>query len=364
MRVKDIVGLIEDHAPVGIQEGFDNSGLLCGEMDQEISGMLICLDITEEVIDEAIDNNIQLIVSHHPLILKGIKNLVPNGMVNRILIKAIRKDIAIYSAHTNLDKVIPGVSSALADQLGLQNQRILAPDNDSLFKLVSFIPHNSLDKVSAAVFLAGAGRIGNYESCSFQTSGEGTFKPLPGSDPYTGEHGKLQKESEIRFEAVVPEYLRSKVVKALRDSHPYEEVAYDLIALENPNPYQGLGIVGDLPEPMDEISFLKMMKRNLNLDCIRHSELIGESVSRVAVCGGSGSEYLRYAKLSGAEVFVSGDFKYHQFFDAEKQILITDIGHFESEVFALPLLKGIVTKKFANFAVHLSKINTNPIKYY
>lgn len=364
MRVQDIVGLIEEHAPIGIQEDFDNSGLLTGEMDQEVSGMIICLDLTEKVMDEAIDANIHLIVSHHPLIFKGLKNLVPDGMVNRILIKAIRNHIAIYSAHTNFDKVKPGVSSALADKLGLKNQRILAPDKGSLFKLITFIPSKALDKVSSAIFSAGAGNIGDYDSCSFQTSGEGTFKPLAGSDPFIGEKGKLQREAEIRFESVVPGYLKNKVIEALIKVHPYEEVAYDLIALENPNPYQGLGIVGELSEPMGEKAFLDMMKKQLNLQCIRHSDFLQNDISRVAVCGGSGGEFLQYAKSAGAEVFVSGDFKYHQFFDADNKILITDIGHFESEVVALNLLKGIVTKKFANFAVHLSKINTNPIKYY
>ncbi|MEA1878651.1 MAG: Nif3-like dinuclear metal center hexameric protein [Bacteroidota bacterium] len=260
MKVKDIVGLIEEHAPVGIQEDFDNSGLLTGELDQEITGILVCLDVTDAVLDEAIDSGIQLIISHHPLIFKGIKNLVPTGMVNRILVKAIRHQIAIYSAHTNLDKVIPGVSSTLADQIELQNQQILVPDNNS---------------------------------------------------------------TTI-----------------------------------------GMGVVGNLPAPMDEDDFLGMIKDRLNLNCIRHTAFLGKPVSCVAVCGGSGSEFLDNAISAGAEVFITGDFKYHQFFDADQKILIADIGHFESEVFALELLRDIVSKKFANFAVHLSKIDTNPIKYY
>jgi len=364
MKVNDIVGLIEEHAPVKIQEGFDNSGLVTGELDQEISGMLVCLDITDEVLDEAIEAGIQLIVSHHPLVFKGIKNLVPTGMVNRILVKAIRNHIAIYSAHTNLDKVIPGVSSALADQIGLQDQRILVPDKGSLLKLTTFIPKDSVGLVSNALFSAGAGRIGNYDSCSFQMSGEGTFNAQDGAKPFVGEHGKIHYEPEIRFEVVVPEHLKHQVVRALLDTHPYEQVAFDLIAMENQNPYQGMGIVGNLMAPMDENDFLRVLKNRLNLDCIRHTDLIGNPVSRVAVCGGSGSEFLVDAKAAGAEVFISGDFKYHQFFEADKQILIADIGHFESEVFALEILKKTISEKFANFAVHLSKIDTNPIKYY
>jgi len=261
MKVKDIVELIEDHAPLEIQEHYDNSGLVTGELDQDITGMLVCLDITDAVLDEAIEAGIQLIVSHHPLVFTGIKNLVPDGMVNRILVKAIRHQISIFSAHTNLDKVMPGVSSALADQINLQDQQILVPDNDS-------------------------------------------------------------------------------------------------------NTDIGMGIVGNLPAQMDEDDFMRMLKNRLNLTCIRHTDFVGKPVLRVAVCGGSGSELLRFAKSAGAEVFITGDFKYHQFFEADKKILIADIGHFESEVFAIELLKEIVSKKFANFAVHLSKIDTNPIKYY
>lgn len=364
MKVKDIVELIEEHAPIGIQEDFDNSGLVTGELNQEITGMLVCLDLTDAVLDEAIESGIQLIVSHHPLIFKGIKNLVPTGMVNRILVRAIRNNIAIYSAHTNLDKVIPGVSSALADQIGLEDQRILVPDKERLFKLITFIPKDSVDQVSASLYSAGAGRIGNYDSCSFQTPGEGTFNAQTGARPFVGVKGKIHHEPEIRFEVVVPGHYREQVVCALLDAHPYEQVAYDLFAMENPNPFQGMGIIGNLPVPMDEDDFLGMIKASLNLNCIRHTAFIGNQVSCVAVCGGSGSEFLKYAIAAGAEVFISGDFKYHQFFDADQKILIADIGHFESEVFTLELIKDIVSKKIANFAVHLSKIDTNPIKYY
>ncbi len=363
VKVNHIIQAIEEIAPLGIQEGFDNSGLVVGNPEASIDQVLLCLDITEDVIQEAIDMDIRLIISHHPLIFKGIANLREGNPVNRIIIKAIKHDIVLYSAHTNLDKVVPGVSSSLADAIGLTQQRVLVPDSGSLLKLITFVPREALEKVASALFSEGAGSIGRYDSCSFRTNGEGTFRPGDGAQPFVGDLNEVHTEPEVRLELIVPRYLKSKIIRALLESHPYEEVAFDLISLENQNPYQGLGIVGLMPEPLSEVDFLNHLKKTLSLSSIRHTTPANGKITKVAVCGGSGSEFLMHAKRSGAQAYVSADFKYHQFFDGNGEILIADIGHYESEIFSLEILKQIVTKKLPNFAVHLSKINTNPIKY-
>lgn len=363
MKVREILNVIDQSAPRELQESYDNSGILTGDINAELDQMLVCLDITEEVISEAIEKGIKLVVSHHPLIFQGIKNLNPTNPINRILISAIKNDIVLFSAHTNLDKVNPGVSFALADKIGLVDQAVLVPESGSFLKLITFIPKDSVDTVSKALFDAGAGKIGNYDSCSYRLDGEGTFRALEGANPHVGEVNVVHTEPEIRFEAIVPRYLKSKVLRALIESHPYEEVAFDLIALENSNMYEGLGVVGKLSKPMAQNEFLNYLKDSLTLNCIRHTSISDQLVSTVAVCGGSGSEFLKNAKSSGAQVYVSADFKYHQFFDANSEILIADIGHYESEIFSLEVIKEIVTKNFPNFAVHLSKVNTNPIKY-
>ena len=364
MRIKDLCKLLEQAAPLALQEEFDNAGLLVGDYNEEIQSCLVSLDITAEVIDEAIRIGANLIIAHHPLIFKGLKNLVPDGGVNDILLKCIKHNIALYAAHTNLDKVPDGVSGKLATRLGLINQSILLPDKNALLKLVVFVPEKHLSSVSASLFNAGAGNIGKYDSCSFRSPGEGRFRASSEAKPFLGSTGEFHKESEIKLEVILPKYLKSDVVKALLNSHPYEEVAYDLIALENENPYTGLGVIGDLPESSNEMDFLEWMKRELGLSSIRHTKYLNKEVTRIAVCGGSGSEFLSRAIASGAQIYVSADFKYHQFFEAGDRIMIADIGHYESEQLAKEELKGIVTKKFPNFAVHLSKINTNPIKYF
>ncbi|MCD6347719.1 MAG: Nif3-like dinuclear metal center hexameric protein [Bacteroidales bacterium] len=364
MEVQDITRLIEQTAPLGLQEGFDNAGLMCGSPEMGIDSCLVCLDVTKKVVKEAITLGAKLIIAHHPLIFNGLKNLVPDGGVNDVLIDCIRHDIAVYAAHTNLDKVPNGVSGILADKLGLLNQQILSPEKSALLKLIAFVPGSHISQVSDSLFAAGAGHIGEYDSCSFVTAGEGSFRALDGANPYVGEPGELHKESELRLEVVLPAYLKLKVVQALMNSHPYEEVAYDLFALENEHSFVGLGIIGDLPEPVSEEDFLSVMKEELDLRCIRHTGFLKQKVSRIAVCGGTGYDFLSQAITVGAQIYVSADFKYHQFFEAGDKILIADVGHYESEHFAKEVIKRIVTENLPNFAVHLSKINTNPINYF
>lgn len=364
MRVQDITRLIEQTAPLGLQEDFDNSGLLTGYQDMETDSCLVCLDVTKEVVQEAISLGSRLIIAHHPLIFTGLKNLVHDGGINDVLVDCIKNDIAVYAAHTNLDKARNGVSGILADKIGLTNQRVLSPEKSNMVKLVVFVPRSHITHVSDSLFKAGAGHIGDYDSCSFSTPGEGSFRALGNARPFVGKRGELHREPEIRLEVILSRHLKSIVIQALMESHPYDEVAYDLYALENENPFVGLGIVGELPDPVSENNFLANIKAQLGLSCIRHSGFLQQEVRKIAVCGGTGYDFLQQAISSGAQVYMSADFKYHQFFEAGDKILIADVGHYESEHFAKELIKRIVTKNLPNFAVHLSKINTNPINYF
>jgi len=363
MQLKEITRIIESVAPLAYQESYDNAGLIIGHPDDEISGILITLDITEDVLDEAIIKNLNLIISHHPIVFSGLKKLNGKNYIERCVAKAIKNDIAIYAAHTNLDSVFGGVNSKICEKLGLQNCRILAPVNDFLKKLVTFVPTAEAEKVRTALFDAGAGNIGNYDSCSYNISGTGSFRGNDLTHPFAGEKNQLHYEEEIRIETIFPKNIQSKVISALLEAHPYEEVAYDIYPLDNEYTQAGIGMYGDLQEGMSEIEFLGKLKTTFNCRVIRHTELLGKPIFRVAVCGGSGSSYLSRAKAVNADIYVSGDFKYHQFFDAEKQIIIADIGHYESEQFTKEVFYELLTKKFPRFAVHLSGINNNPVNY-
>lgn len=362
MIIKDITDFIENLAPVQLQETYDNAGLIIGDKNTEINQILVCLDVTENIVDEAIEKKCQLIISHHPLIFKGIKKINGNNSIEKIIIKAIKNNIAIYAVHTNLDNVINGVNSVLAEKLGLKNQRSLQPKKDIFRKLVFFCPVIHVDRVRKAIFEAGAGKIGNYDSCSFNTEGEGSFKAMENANPFVGEPGKLHFEKEIRIETIYPFYLESKIIEALLQSHPYEEVAYDIYKLENYFSQIGSGIIGEIDET-DELNFLSQIKNISNCKCIRHSDLLDKKIKKVAICGGSGSFLIKDAIAAKADIFISGDIKYHDFFEAENKILIADIGHYESEQFTKDLLYTFITKKFPNFAVLISENNTNPIHY-
>ncbi|WP_075602881.1 Nif3-like dinuclear metal center hexameric protein [Saccharicrinis aurantiacus] len=363
MQVKDIIKELELFAPPSFQESYDNAGLIVGNSNDAVSAALISLDITEEVVQEAIDRKCDLIISHHPIIMGGIKRLNGNNYVERSVIKAIKNNIAIYACHTNADSVKTGVNGMISKKIGLQNCKILDPKKNSLLKLVTYAPKANADAVRDAIFSAGAGNIGNYDSCSFNTEGTGTFKANADANPHVGNLGELHQEEEIRIETVVPAYLKNKVVSALLKSHPYEEVAFDLFPLENVWNEVGSGMIGELPEDESELDFLKRIKKIFNVGCIKYTSLLNKPVKKVALCGGAGSFLVNKAKALGADVFISGDFKYHQYFDAENQLVIADIGHFESEQFTKELFYELLTKKIPNFAVCLSNVNTNPIKY-
>lgn len=362
IRLRDIAGLIESVAPAELQESYDNSGVQLGNPDDQVNGALICIDVTEQVIDEAIELGVNLIISHHPLIFAGIKK-IGDDATGHIIRKAIKHDIAIYSAHTNIDSITGGVSSRLADKLGLKEQKILQPRKDKLCKLVTFVPHAQAEEVRQALFDAGAGHIGNYDSCSYNITGQGSFRGGDHSKPYVGEKGVLHFEPETRIETIFPNYLEGRVINALLEAHPYEEVAYDIYPLKNSWDRVGFGVVGVLPEAMLTEEFLLYLKEVCKAGVIRHTAITTKEIRKVALCGGSGSFLLKDAIRAGADIFISGDFKYHQFFEAENKIIIADIGHYESEQFTKEVFCEILTKKFHNFALHLSQVNSNPIKY-
>ncbi len=363
MLVSDIIKILEEFAPLSLQESYDNSGLLIGSKNSTISGILLTIDITEDVVNEAIENNCNLIISHHPLIFKPIKRIINANETERCIVKLIKNDISVYAAHTNFDNVIEGVNAKIADKLGLRNRSVLLPMHEKLLKLTIYVPKLHAVTVRDAIFEAGAGKIGNYDSCSFAIDGFGTFKANENAQPFVGEVNKLHTEPEVKLEVIVPEYTKSAVINALLKSHPYEEPAYDLIPLQNTTNRLGAGLVGDLEKEIDELDYLNILKDTFNCSVIRHTSLTGKKIKRVALCGGSGSFLLKNAISAGADIFISGDFKYHEFFDAENRILIADLGHFETEQYTKHIFYELITKKMPTFAVRISEIKTNPINY-
>ncbi len=363
MNLKDLCSYLDSAVPLSFQEGYDNSGLQVGFPEKEVSSALITLDVTEEVIDEAVSGKCDVIVSHHPLIFNGIKKITGRTFTERILYKAVKHDIAIYSSHTNLDVFSNGVSRKIAEKLKLHNIKVLSPVKNSLVKLVTYIPESHLEKVREAIFKAGAGVIGNYDQCGFTISGTGSFRGNENTKPFVGEKGKIHFEKEIRFETVLFSHLKEKVIKVLLEVHPYEEVAYDIYTLENNNVEIGLGCIGEFNDAMCEEDFLKLVSSVFDARGVRYTKPIGKPVRKVALCGGSGASLLNVAISSGADAFITADIKYHNFFDADDKILLVDTGHFESEKFSTEILYDLIVKKFPKFAVRFSETNTNPINY-
>jgi dinuclear metal center YbgI/SA1388 family protein len=362
--IGEIAQYFDSVAPLALQESYDNSGLQTGHPSDIVNTVLVTLDVTEEVIDEAIGKGAELIIAHHPVIFGGLKKLTGSNNVERVILKAIRNNIGIYAAHTNLDSIEGGVNSMIARKLGLTNQKILKPVVSVLRKLVTFVPLAQLNQVRNAVFDAGAGHIGNYEQCSFNIEGSGTFKGNEDTNPFAGEKGTFHTETEIRFETIYPSWLEKKIINALLTAHPYEEVAYDIYPLENRFEKAGAGVTGTLPQPLDEKDFLNLLKYNFNIPVVRHSKLLHKKIEKVAICGGAGSFLLKDAIAAKADIFVTGDIKYHQFFDTENKIIIADVGHYESEQFTKELFVELLIKKFSTFAVHLSEVKTNPVNYH
>jgi len=364
MTIREISQVLEQYAPLELQAEYDNSGLIIGDPDKEISKALITLDITEEVLDEAIQNNYNLVISHHPLIFRELKRLIGEDSVQRLTVKAIQNQIAIYALHTNLDNSINGLNAWVCNLLGIKNCRILLQEKGLLSKLVTFCPVDHADHVRQALFDAGAGNIGNYDSCSYNLTGQGTFRASEKAHPFVGEKNVVHVETESRIEMIFPRFLEQKLITALKKNHPYEEIAYDIYPLSNTAGFAGSGMVGELDAPIAEPQFLDYIKSQLEIPFLRHSKITGRKISRVAVCTGSGAFLIPEAIKIHADIFLTADLKYHDFFEANKQLILADIGHYESERFVKDLIYGILIKKFPTFAFLISKIITNPVYYY
>ncbi len=364
MKIQEITSYLESWAPLALQESYDNSGLIVGDSQSDVTGVLVSLDCTEAIIEEAVRTKCNLVVSHHPIVFSGLKKITGKNYVERTIISAIKNNIAIYAIHTNLDHVSTGVNAKIAERLGLQNVKILSPKSGLLRKFVTFCPADSAEKVREALWAAGAGYIGNYDKVSYNLEGTGTYRGNENSNPVIGEKGKLMREPEVRIETIFPSHIEGKILAALRASHPYEEIAYDILPMDNSWQQVGSGMIGEISEPLTPQAFLAMVKTSMNAKVIRYTPIPGKTIKKIAICGGSGSFLLQEAIRQGADAFVSSDFKYHQFFDAEGKIIIADIGHFETEQFTIDLLVDKLNELISTFAVRKTEINTNPITYY
>ena len=370
-KIKQITALIEELSPLPYAEDFDNVGLLVGNSENEVNGILVTLDCLETTVEEAIVKKCNLIVAFHPIIFKGLKKLNGKNYVERTVIKAIKNDISIFAMHTALDNSFEGVSAKMADVLQLKNKKILLPKKGFLRKLTTYVPENAADEVRDALFKSGAGHIGNYSHCSFNMIGSGTYKGNQNTNPSIGEKETMESVSEKFISVIYEKHKEQTIIQSLISAHPYEEVAYDIVGLENAHNRIGMGIVGELSDKMELNDFLNLLKKEFNTPVVRHSQATGKTIRKVAVLGGSGSFAIESAIHSGADVYVTADLKYHDFYRAEGKVVLADIGHYESEQFTKNILVEFLTKKITNFApalpegrIILSKINTNPINYF
>ena len=362
-KIKEIADALEMFAPLPLQDGFDNAGLQVGLTETEVTGVLLCLDVTEKIVDEAVALGCNLIVSHHPLIFSPLKKITGATYVERCVMKAMAAGIAIYSAHTNIDNAIGGVNYRIAEILGLKNLKVLVPKEDSLLKLSVYVPVSAADEVRAALFAAGCGSIGNYDSCSYNVNGFGTFKAGENTNPYCGSKGVLHKEEEVRIDTIMPIYIKGRAIKALLASHPYEEPAYDIYPLKNKWETVGSGVIGELDEPVDELEFLQHIKNRFNVGSLRHTPLLGKKVKRVALCGGAGGSFASAALSAGADLYLTGEARYHDLFSYDGKMLLAVIGHYESEQYTMDIFKEIINDAFPQVEVRTTENNTNPIQY-
>ncbi len=370
MKIKKITDYLEELAPLAYAEEFDNVGLIVGNYNTKVKGVLITLDTLEVTVEEAILKKCNLIVSFHPIIFSGLKKINGSSYVEKIVIKAIKNDIAIYSMHTALDNSNRGVSAKMCEIIGLINKKVLIPQKGNIKKLTTYVPLGNAEKLRNSLFEAGAGSIGNYDQCSFNIIGEGTYRGNENSNPTLGEKDKLHREKEIFISVIFERHLEKKLLQRLFENHPYEEVAYDIVSLDNAHQNIGMGMFGELPVEMEFQKFIELLKKKFHLKMIRHSKITASKIKRVAVLGGSGSFAINHAIQSGADIYITADLKYHDFYKADNQIILADIGHYESEQFTKDLLGDYLTKKFTNFApalaegrIILSENNTNPINY-
>ena len=363
VKIKDIANALEMFAPLPLQDDFDNAGLQIGLTDAEVTGVLLCLDVTEAVVDEAVALGCNLIVSHHPIIFKPLKRITGSTYVERCILKALANNVAIYSAHTNIDNAPGGVNYRIADILGLKNVKILVPKEDALLKLAVFVPVAHVDAVRDALFAAGCGKIGNYGSCSYNLNGYGTFMAQEGCTPFCGTIGELHRENEVRIETVMPSYIKNRVIKALLDAHPYEEPAYDIYTLKNSWENVGTGVIGELPEECDEAEFLSVVKEKFAVGCVRHTPLLGRKIKRVALCGGAAGSFASAAMSAGADIYITGEARYHDLFSYAGKMTVAVIGHYESEQYTMDIFSEIISGKYPALKVLKTKVDTNPVCY-
>jgi dinuclear metal center YbgI/SA1388 family protein len=364
MKIHQIIAQLEMLAPLSLQESYDNAGLITGDSNQICSGVLITLDATEMVVEEAIEKGCNLIVAHHPILFRGIKQLTGKDYVERTIIKAIKNDIAIYAIHTNLDSVLMGVNHRIAEMLELSSRKILQPKRQLLQKLQVYVPETHVAELQQALFDAGAGNIGKYSECSFVSEGVGSFKPEATANPFSGTIGTRQTDKELKLEVIFPVWIQAALLRAMRSKHPYEEIAYQITSIENDYQDVGSGMIGNLAKPMDEVLFLDYISSVFNNKVVKRTSFIGKKIEKVAICGGSGSFLIQKAIACGADAFITSDIKYHEFFDADGRILLADVGHFESEQYTIELLHDFLREKFPNFALQKSEIRTNPVFYH
>jgi dinuclear metal center YbgI/SA1388 family protein len=364
MKIAEIINHLETIAPAALQESYDNAGLLTGNANWDCTGAICTLDVTEDVVLEAIEKKCNLIVAHHPIIFSGLKKITGKNYVEKTIIAAIKNDIAIYAIHTNLDNVLHGVNAKIADKLGLINRQILQPKIGNIKKLYTYVPIEFADKVKDAIFAAGGGAIGNYVECSFVTEGIGSFKATDGTKPFVGNIGERHYEKEKKLEIIFEEHKQNAILNALIKNHPYEEVAYEIIGLDNTNNTIGSGMVGELENEVLEADFMQLLKTQFGLKFIKHSSFLGKKVKKIAICGGSGSFLTKVAIATGANFYVTSDVKYHEFFDVENKLVLADIGHWESEQFTIDLLAEVLQQKFPTFAVLKTGVKTNPVQYW
>lgn len=363
MLINEITQILENAAPPSLQEEYDNAGLITGNPSWQCRGILISLDATEVVINEAAKKGCNLVVAHHPIVFRGLKKINGKNYVEKALISAIKNDIAIYAIHTNLDNVLHGVNGRIADKLQLMNRQILLPKQQLLRKLAVFVPEKHREKMAEALFSAGAGNIGNYSECSFSVAGTGSFKGNMDTDPFVGKRGRRHYEPESRLEVIFPYWLETKVIAAMKKAHPYEEVAFDLYPLANSYQNTGSGLLGQLKKPVETLVFLKKLKAIFGVPVVKHTRILKKKVQKIAVCGGAGSFLTGMAAAAGADIFITADVKYHEFFDADERLVLADIGHYESEQYTIDLLFELLKQNFPTFAVQKTAVNSNPVKY-
>lgn len=364
MTIKAVTQLLETLAPPALQETYDNSGLIIGDSTQICTGILVSLDCLEAVVNEAIEKNCNLIVSHHPIVFSGLKKITGKNYIERVVIKAIKNNIALYALHTNLDNVTNGVSFKMGQLLQLQNMQVLAPKTGHLKKIYTTGKPQYAQAILAALFNAGGGNIGNYAECSFCINGTGTFKPLTGSSPVIGNINQLAIEDEVKLEVLFPAWQQAQIVTALKAAHSYEEVAYEIVTLDNEDQYSGSGVVGNLPQAVTETEFFNLVKQQFKVPFLKHTPLLNKPIKRVALCGGSGSFLIKNAINANADVYLSADIKYHEFYNADNQLVITDIGHYETEQFTIELIAAFLQENISTFAILKTSINTNSVNYF